>query len=294
MKKRVITGFFMGVVFIPILILGGWAMTTLAVILSYLATYELVRMHNTNKDVPALYNFIIPVFSVMLVLLGALKTHFPDTFNTGDMVFTTITIFVLFLCVSLFNNKLKTSDFLMYFGFILYGGLGIYMATRLRYIDIINESFNTWFGLILMGYVLLTTVFTDMGAYNVGILLGKHKLCPSISPKKTIEGSIGGSFFGTLVGSLFLILAEKSLSFQLLNVKSQILHILIIVLISFILTISAQIGDLVASKLKREYNIKDYGKIFPGHGGVMDRFDSLIVTSTFFILFLIIIGVIPL
>ncbi len=145
-----------------------------------------------------------------------------------------------------------------------------------------------------MGYVLLTTVFTDMGAYNFGLLLGKHKLCPTISPKKTIEGAVGGSITGTIVGTLFLSIASSQMGFNLLKIENAVLNIVVITLISLVITIFAQFGDLVASKLKREYEIKDYGFIFPGHGGVMDRFDSLIITGSIFVIVLIILGVITL
>lgn len=131
-----------------------------------------------------------------------------------------------------------------------------------------------------------------MGAYQVGIMFGKHKLCPTISPKKTIEGSIGGSISGMIFGSASLIIGEKILNFSLLNIENSVIKILCIALISLVLTIIAQFGDLVASKLKREYDIKDYGFIFPGHGGVMDRFDSLIMTGSFLFLILSMLGVI--
>ncbi len=166
------------------------------------------------------------------------------------------------------------------------------MATRTRYIDTLNGEKIKYLGLVLMGYVLLTTVFTDMGAYNFGLLLGKHKLCPTISPKKTIEGSIGGSLTGMVVGSAFLIICEECMGFKLFMIENLFLRILAVASVSLLLTIIAQFGDLVASKLKREYEIKDYGFIFPGHGGVMDRFDSLIMTGTAFYIILALMGVV--
>ena len=208
------------------------------------------------------------------------------------MVFSLIVLFAALMIVSLFNRELKTTDVMLFFGFILYGGLGIFMATRTRYIDTLNGEKIRYLGLVLMGYVLLTTVFTDMGAYNFGLLLGKHKLCPTISPKKTIEGSIGGSFTGMVVGSAFLIICEQCMGFKLFMIENLFLRILAVAGVSLLLTIIAQFGDLVASKLKREYGIKDYGFIFPGHGGVMDRFDSLIMTGTSFYIILAIMGVV--
>lgn len=294
MKKRVITGFFMGVVLIPIIWLGGWFMAALAIILSYIATYELTKMHCEKREIGKKYKYIIPIFSAFVVTLGCFSVLLPQYFDTTDLTFALLSLFVLFLVISLFNKELKTTDLILFFGFILYGGLGIFLAVRSRFVTEVNGFTSKYIGLILMGYVLLTTVFTDMGAYNFGLLLGRHKLCPTISPKKTIEGAIGGSLTGTIVGTLFLSIASSQMGFNLLGIENNFLNIVIIALISLVITIFAQFGDLVASKLKREYEIKDYGFIFPGHGGVMDRFDSLIITGTIFVITLVILGVITL
>ena len=292
MKKRVITGFFMGVVMIPIIYLGGWFMLGLAAVLAYVATNELIKMHASMHGLSKVYQYVLPLISTGLVILGGLAIYCSDYLNLTDMVFCIIVLFSALMIVSLFNKELKTTDVMLFFGFILYGGLGIFMATRTRYIDTLNGEKIKYLGLVLMGYVLLTTVFTDMGAYNFGLLLGKHKLCPTISPKKTIEGSIGGSFTGMVVGSAFLIICEQCMGFKLFMIENLFLRILAVAGVSLLLTIIAQFGDLVASKLKREYGIKDYGFIFPGHGGVMDRFDSLIMTGTSFYIILAIMGVV--
>ncbi len=292
MKKRVITGFFMGVVLIPILYLGGWFIAALGIILSYIATYELTKMHSEKQGLSKRFQFVVPIYSALIVTIGCLSLLVPKYFNTGDLIFSLFVIFILFLVVSLFNSKLKLTDLLIFFSFILYGGLGIFFAIRARFINNIPGFEHKYLGLILMSYVLLTTVFTDMGAYNFGLFFGKHKLCPSISPKKTIEGAIGGSFMGTLVGSIFLGVTSSLMDFNLFGITNNVLNILVIIVVSLVITIFAQFGDLVASKLKREYGIKDYGFIFPGHGGVMDRFDSLIVTGSIFLIILMMLGVV--
>lgn len=116
---------------------------------------------------------------------------------------------------------------------------------------------------------------TDTFAYFTGMLLGKHKLIPDVSPKKTVEGAIGGvvfctlSFvgFGLLYNHLWVADGEKSIP------------LLAMAIVGFIVSIVSQIGDLSLSLLKRKYGIKDFGKIFPGHGGVLDRFDSVLAVS---------------
>ena len=116
---------------------------------------------------------------------------------------------------------------------------------------------------------------TDIFAYFTGVLLGKHKLIPDVSPKKTVEGAVGGvvfcalSFvgFGLLYNTLWVAEGASKLSLVMMAV------------IGVLVSMVSQIGDLSLSLLKRKYGIKDFGKIFPGHGGVMDRFDSVLAVS---------------
>lgn len=116
--------------------------------------------------------------------------------------------------------------------------------------------------------VILCAFGTDIFAYFTGYLLGKHKLCPSISPKKTIEGAVGG-----ILGSIVLCVI-----FWYLIFAESIIHFIII---GFFGSIIAQFGDLTASVFKRKMGIKDYGNLIPGHGGILDRFDSVLFTAPF-------------
>ena len=112
---------------------------------------------------------------------------------------------------------------------------------------------------------------TDIFAYFTGYFFGKHKLIPEISPKKTIEGSIGGILFCTASFVLFGVIVGAQLG--------STPNYLVLGALGFLVSVLSQIGDLFASLIKREHDVKDYGKIFPGHGGVMDRFDSVIATA---------------
>lgn len=113
---------------------------------------------------------------------------------------------------------------------------------------------------------------TDVFAYFSGTLFGRHKLIPEVSPKKTVEGSIGGILFATLS---FLLAGLIAQSFFGIRPNYPVLAAA-----GFVLSIVSQIGDLVASLVKREHGVKDYGKLLPGHGGIMDRFDSVLAVST--------------
>lgn len=117
---------------------------------------------------------------------------------------------------------------------------------------------------------------SDSGAYFAGVFLGKHKLCPEISPKKTVEGAIGGVIAGALLMLLTGFIFE-SLVFPLSDISREINYVNILIY-GFICSFISMLGDLTFSLLKRNYKIKDFGSIIPGHGGLLDRLDSVIFT----------------
>jgi phosphatidate cytidylyltransferase len=120
--------------------------------------------------------------------------------------------------------------------------------------------------------VFIVAWICDVFAYAVGMLFGKHKLIPEISPKKTVEGSIGGIVCATLIMLLYGFIVSRTTSLTP--------NYIVLAVSGLLLSATSQIGDLVASLIKRERGVKDYGNIFPGHGGVMDRFDSAISITT--------------
>jgi len=130
----------------------------------------------------------------------------------------------------------------------------------------------------------MITIFTDVFAYIFGINFGKHRLAVKISPKKSIEGSIGGTVSALLLTLLYIYLLD-------INEVGEInLNIWISILLIVFISIVGQIGDLIASKLKRGNNIKDFSQLFPGHGGVMDRFDSVIFAGITLVLISKVVG----
>lgn len=139
----------------------------------------------------------------------------------------------------------------------------LYIGWTLVHILLIRNLTNGFLLLILLFIIIWAT---DTGAYFSGRFFGKHKLALKLSPKKTVEGAIGGLLFSILSAVIF-------------NLYYQIFSVGLIILIAFIISIMGQLGDLIESSLKRFVNIKDSGKIIPGHGGILDRFDSTITTA---------------
>jgi len=165
---------------------------------------------------------------------------------------------LLFVAVKDFSSR----DFGNQILTIFYTSLGFIAFAFLR-----KESMN------LVIYLFLVAMLTDVFAYFVGIKFGKHRLAVTISPKKSIEGAIGGLVIGSVLATIFA---------YYLNVFAY--SFWIVLLLSLVLSVISQIGDLIASKFKRETGVKDYSNIFPGHGGVLDRFDSSMFAAMFLML----------
>ena len=145
-----------------------------------------------------------------------------------------------------------------------------YIAATLSAIYLLREG--QALGMFHVWLVFISAWGCDTGAYFVGRTMGRHKLAPVLSPKKTVEGSIGGTVVATALGGLygFILYNLDLLSFG---------YILIFALVAFVCSIAGQIGDLTASAIKRSRGLEDYSNIMPGHGGILDRFDSIIFTA---------------
>ena len=299
MKQRVITAILMAIVFIPFFFLGGWFITFLFSILSYIAMYELITMYQSKKNIPNVCKYIIPLFSSIIVLFSSFAT-------AEDIIYVLLVELMFLLILPIFNKKIEMKDVIFFIFGIIYSGIGFAIIVTVRNIEMLYQDASIRLfdglniyavGLILFIFVLLSTMLTDIAAYQFGIKFGKHKLCPSISPKKSIEGSIAGTIAGALGGTLFMVILQFTLSkeyanaIKLFKIDNIYLYALAIFGVALLLSIAGQLGDLIASKIKREYNIKDYGKIFQGHGGVLDRFDSSIYSFLVFIIILMISGV---
>ena len=261
MKKRVISAIIMLSIFIPFLIKGEIYFTVFMSILSVLGVYELLKVRENKKEFPILLKIIAYILTLYFCLYNINSIDFEYSLSYRIMA---IIIFLFTIPMVFINDtkKYNLNDALFLIGTILFIGFSFNLIITAR-----NYDLN------YMIYLILITTITDTFALITGMLVGNHKLCPKISPKKTYEGLLGGVFMGTFVASAFY------------NTVIGKTPLLTIVLATLILSIIGQIGDLVFSSIKRYYDVKDFSDLIPGHGGILDRFDSLIfVTLTFIIL----------
>lgn len=196
----------------------------------------------------------------ILGYLFAIYLSIKNIFNL-QIEYTHVFVFMLFLIgiIYILSNKKNIIDFSITF-------IGMfYIPIFLDHIVLTINDFKL--GGIYVWLIFIISFMTDTFAYFSGYLFGKHKLIPSISPKKTIEGSIGGVLGSTICCVIF------GYVFNL-----EIAHM---VLVGSLGSVVAQFGDLFASAIKRYVGIKDYGKLIPGHGGILDRFDSVILVAPF-------------
>jgi phosphatidate cytidylyltransferase len=295
MKKRIITGLLMAIVGLPLLYFGGIYFGIGLAILSYLASYELLKVHFSNVSIPKVFLYVLPLFSVSFVVISCLhELGVNVTIETYFVNF--IVIFLGLFCLAVLSKVYKVQDAIFTLFTTLYVGVSFSLMTLIRTIELpIMTNYLGFFdqfapaGFFLFTFMLLSTMLTDMGAYTVGSICGKHKMCPLISPHKTWEGAIGGTLCGMLVGGTFLLIIAQNTTYLMdIFFDNQLGEMILFCYgISLLISVVSQFGDLVASLIKREYGVKDYGNIFPGHGGVMDRFDSLIFSTFFFTIILV-------
>lgn len=252
MKQRIITAIIAAALFIPFVLYGKVPFTLLVVAMAVVGFYELVKMKGISI-------FSIPgVIGLLALILLVIPNHWQadvvQAIGYSSVLMVVYGLMILLLIyIVLVKNKITFDEI----GFILLGafyvGMGFHFLIETR-----ND------GIEWIVYCLLVVWTTDSGAYFVGRKFGKNKLWPEISPKKTIEGFVGG----IVIAVIFAI--------GLQYIQPIMSSFVSLILITIVASIMGQMGDLVESAIKRHYNVKDSGNILPGHGGILDRFDSLL------------------
>jgi len=206
-------------------------------------------------------------------LLVPLITAFSDYLNIPVFIIFIVYILIAFTWLIITYKKTDIINIFVLSFFTLYATFGIYGAIGLREIAANNYSFDFKFIFILF----FGASASDMFAYLVGMAVGKHKLVPLLSPNKTIEGAVGGIMGTAVLAFIYGTLINRYFDLSI--------NLLLLTVLGIIISIAGQMGDLAGSLIKRFYNIKDYSKIIPGHGGVMDRVDSILFSTPVIFLF---------
>ncbi|MGJ7921030.1 phosphatidate cytidylyltransferase [Neobacillus sp. LXY-4] len=252
MKQRIVTAVIAAAIFLPIVIYGGTPFILLTYLLASIALYELLKMRKISViSVPGL-------ISLILLWLFLLPDQFQSILESADytkieLALLAVLLFMTYTVIT--KNRFTFDDVAFATLSTIYIGIGFHYFIETREAEA---------GLTYIFYALFIIWATDSGAYFIGRAIGKNKLWPEISPKKTVEGFFGGIVSALIVAVLFILFAEMNTTLWKL------------LLATTFLSIFGQIGDLVESAIKRHYNIKDSGRILPGHGGILDRFDSLL------------------
>ena len=251
MKQRIISAAIAIAIVIPIYILGGIPFKVGVGLLAAIAYFETLGLKESHKPYPSFIKGLGALCLMLMVYGNAIGTGFSFYISSG---LTCISLAI----PAIFDKKEKytTKEALYLIGSIIL--IGTFFNGM---INVYNLDEN---GLILL-YLLLIATVTDTFAMLIGCLIGKHKLIPDVSPKKSIEGSVAGSLVGTAIASIYYY---NVITFRPLNV-------VVLILLTLILSILGHLGDLFFSKIKRENGIKDFSNIMPGHGGILDRLDSM-------------------
>lgn len=248
MKTRIISAIVLVLICVPPLLLGGIYIKLLAAFVAVVGSYEFINIREKDFNIPLYVGILLYILAVNI---------FKDNIVSVTILFT-IALFI----GAIITPKLDINDVSLA---LLVGTVIAYAVHATLTIYTFNE------GPYLMLFILLATFGSDTMALFTGMAFGKHKLCERISPKKTIEGAIGGWISGAIISFVFAHFFITSLDTN------------VITLLAITLPVIGQIGDLSFSMIKRHFKIKDFGNLIPGHGGVLDRCDSLIFCLIYFI-----------
>lgn len=251
---RLISGIILVILAIIVLYFGGpvtWAVTML---LSLAGVYELMRVYKLHDKLPGILAYLATAVYYGILLAGYKQALLPM-----------MMLYLLFVLAAYVITFPKYKDHDIMAAFMAF----FYVSVMLSYVYQLRELAYGGYFVIL---IFICSWGNDTLAYAAGVTLGKHKMTPKLSPKKSVEGLIGGILGAGILGVIFGILFSKYV-YELNNAP------VLFGIIGAAGAVPAVIGDLAASAIKRNNDIKDYGKLIPGHGGIMDRFDSMIFTA---------------
>lgn len=262
MKIRIISATIALLIIIPILISGGMLFDITAFILAVLGLKEFLDIKKSKKEIPVFIEFISYIALGLIIFFNSSNNYL---LSVDYRLIAGVFLTFLIPTVLYHDRKLySVNDAFYLIGGVFFLGVSFSLFMLLR-----SEGLN------LLLYLLLIAIFTDTFALFTGLLIGKNKLLSDISPKKTVEGMIGGTILGVFIASTFYN-----------TVIDSTLPLYIVVFMTTFLSIIGQFGDLVFSAIKRYFGKKDFSNIMPGHGGILDRLDSIIFIALGFMFFI--------
>lgn len=280
MKQRIISGAILVVILIPTLLFGGYVTGTILALVSLVGMYELLKVFSMEKSLPGIITYVANILYFIFLILCTENTNLPrisiyTVSNSSDMdsfsyfaqffMLILLILFIVLLMVYVVTfPKYKAQDIMSCFFIFVYAGVLLSFVYRIRALDA---------GIYLVWIIFIASWICDTCAYFSGVFLGKHKAFPVLSPKKTWEGCVGGVIGSILVSLLYAFIFKNQLYTAFTS------PLIALPVIALVCSIISMFGDLAASAIKRDYNIKDYGNLIPGHGGIMDRFDSVIFVA---------------
>lgn len=258
MLKRTITAIVALAIFIPVLYFSDTFIFPVAMaFLSVTATFEMIKCVGLEKNIPvSVFSYLTAGVLPLIPLFSA--DHSLSFIFCGCVVYMIVMFTITVFSRGKLDYTISASAFMSVF----------YISVSFSCIVLLRGEGKYLYLLVFIGPWM-----SDTFAYIFGKLLGRNKLIPNISPKKTVEGSIAGVLFAAISFVIYAIIIKTFFD------KTATPHYLLLAMSGAVVSIISQIGDLTASVIKRRFGIKDYGWIFPGHGGVMDRFDSVILTA---------------
>lgn len=249
-KTRLISGIVLVIIALATIISGSWILFFTLLAVSLIGMRELYKVMKVSDEHVTVLELVGYLGAVLYYI--AMKADFG---NYGTMAIIISMILILFVYVFGYPKYHAEQVMAAFFGVI-------YVAVMLSFIYLTRSLPD---GKFLVWLIFLCSWGCDTCAYCVGMLIGKHKMAPVLSPKKSIEGAVGGVAGAALLGVIYAAATQGKMAEY--------------ALICAVGALISMVGDLAASAIKRNQNIKDYGKLIPGHGGILDRFDSVIITA---------------